>query len=423
VVDDVPIIMSDTSSVGVIPHWNNAVVHLGPTIRELVSAIESGATSEVLMDCLEFPRKYPLQGRLTGAGIWPVKAGERAGLAHTRAGLRKLIAGRFSKRTQASDVFNFFHHRRSGNDPHLAEYMTNRFTMPRYLSAMSLAQRLPASDRPVLDIACGFGHFAHYFTKRSRATPAVGVDLNFYQAWGAKKWVAPDGWFVCCDASKPLPLKSDSCSGVTCSDAFMLLPEKRMIVDEVERVAPGRPAVYARVGNRQVGPPNPPHGGEMTPDEYWDLFGRGNSRYFADVALWKDYLMRRNPLDSGPVPLQDLRWEKYLTYVVHPEKLGEGESGWAHGVGHLRLNPALTIKQDLPDALVTEFMFKSAWMAYEDADMMAYTERGSTISKADLRRAFNEPDGKTAESLLGRFILVGLPDAYIPAVEQVEVAA
>lgn len=410
--DDVPIIMSHTSSVGVIPHWNDGVVHLGPTIKELVRAVEDGVTVEALMDCLEFPRKYPLQGRLTRAGIWPVQAGEKAGLAHTRAGLRALISGRLSKSKQASDVFNFFHNRRSGNDPHLAEYMTNRFVMPRYLSAMSLAQRLPASNQPVLDIACGFGHFGHYFTKRKRSTPAIGVDLNFYQAWGAKKWVAPDAFFVCCDASKPLPLRSGSCSGATCSDAFMLLPDKPLIVNEVERVAPNRAAIYARVGNSQVGPPNPPHGGEMTPEEYWDLFGREKSRYFADVGLWKDYLLRQSPLDSEPVPLRNLRWEKYLTYAVHPERLDEGEPEWAHGVGQLRLNAALSIKEDLPDYLVTEFMFKSIWMAYEDADMMAYTERWSRIPKADLRSAVTEPSSETAARLLSRFVLVGLPDAY-----------
>ena len=282
-IDDVPVLMR--GPIGIISHWNDGAIHVGPTAQALVAALEAGASTEALLDCLVFPRRYPLQGRLTRAHLWPAPLGERAGLAQTRAGLRRLI-GRRAKPVVAQDVFDFFYSRRSGNNPYLSEYFLNRFVMPRYLSAMSLVQRLEASDKPVLDIACGYGHFEHYLTQRRRSTPAIGVDFNFYQVWGARKWVAPQARFVCCDASIPLPFKSGSFSGAICSDAFMLLPEKAAAgSEESERVAPGRPAIYARVGNKGVGPPNPPAGGELRPEEYWDLFGREQTRFFADVGL------------------------------------------------------------------------------------------------------------------------------------------
>lgn len=410
VLDDIPVMMK--GAVGILSHWNDGAVHSGPTAPELVTALAAGASTEALIDCLVFPRKFPLQGRLTRSHLWPASIGEKAGLAQTRAGLRRLIDQPAGK-VMAKDVFAFFHSRRSGSNPFMAEYFLNRFVMPRYLSAMALVQRFGASDKPVLDIACGYGHFAHYLNRRRRSTPSLGVDINFYQLWGAKKWVAPDAWYVCCDAGAGLPFKSDSFSGSTCSDAFMYIPEKALLVKEVERVAPMRPAIYARVGNREVSPPNPRHGGEMRPDEYWDLFGRDQTRYFADVALWKDYLMRRNPLDREPVPLADLRWEKYLSYVVHPEALsphGEEEGVWCHGVGKLALNTVVDITADEPDALVTEFMYRTVWGAYEDADMMAYTERWGRIDKAELRTALADPDSAAASSLVGRFALVGVPE-------------
>lgn len=412
VIDDVPVLMKGT--IGIISHWNDGAIHVGPSAQDLVAALERGATTEALIDCLIFPRKYPFQRRLTKARLWPVSLTEKTGLAQTRAGLRKIIDGAANE-VVAQDVFQFFYSRRSGNNPYLAEYFLNRFVMPRYLSAMALVQRFSASDRPVLDIACGYGHFEHYLTRRSRSTPAVGVDFNFYQVWGAKKWIAPDAWFACCDASVPLPFKSGTFSGAICSDAFMLMPDQRLLVDEVERVAPGQPAIYARVGNKQVGPPNPPHGGELLPEQYWDLFGR-QSRYFADAALWKDYLVRRNPLSRDPAPMADMRWEKYLSFVTNPQALsseGEAEGVWCHGVGRLALNTVVSVTADQPDALATEFMFRTVWGAYEDADMMSYTERWGKVDKGELRQALADPGGEAASRLLGRFVLIGVPDRYL----------
>jgi len=412
VIDDVPVLMK--RPVGIISHWNDRAIHSGPTAQELVAALEGRASTEALLDCLVFPRKFPLQGRLTRAHLWPVSMSEKAGLAQTRSALRRLIAEPIGKVT-AKDVFSFFHSRRSGNNPFLAEYFLNRFVMPRYLSAMALVQRFAASDKPVLDIACGYGHFEHYLTRRSRSTPAVGVDINFYQLWGAKKWVAPDAWFACCDAGGGLPFKSDTFSGSVCSDAFMLIPEKALVAKEVERVAPMRPGIYARVGNRGVGPPNPRHGGELGHEEYWDLFGRNQTRYFVDDGLWKDYLMRRDPVAAAPVPLEDLRWEKYLTYVTHPEALSSGEEAgvWCHGIGGLVLNPVVEITEDQPDALLTEFMYRTVWGAYEYSDMMAYTERWGKIDKSELRAALADPGGAAAERLVGRFALIGVPEGYV----------
>ena len=412
-IDDVPILMKGT--VGIISHWNDGVIHVGPSAQDLVTALEGGATTEALLDCLVFPRKFPLQGRLARAHLWPVTLSHRAGLAKTRSGLRSLL-GQPPGQVLAQDIFNFFYAKRSGNNPYLAEYFLNRFVMPRYLSAMALVQRIEASEQPVLDIACGYGHFEHYLTRRRRSMPAVGADFNFYQVWGAKKWVAPDAQFVCCDASIPLPFKMGSFSATMCSDAFMLMPDKALLVDEMERVAPLRPAIYARVGNKEVGPPNPPGGGELSPAGYWDLFGRNQSRYFADTALWKDYLMRRSPLEREPAPLEDMRWEKYLSFVRHPQALsvqGEDEGVWCHGVGKLTLNTVVDITADQDDVLTTGFMYRTVWGAYEDADMMSYTERWGKIDKKMLRLALEDPGSEAAKGLVARFALIGVPDRYV----------
>jgi hypothetical protein len=154
----------------------------------------------------------------------------------------------------------------------------------------------------------------------------------------------------------------------------------------------------------------------MLPEEYWDLFGREQTRFFADDGLWKDYLMRRNPLEREPARLDDLRWEKYLTYVRHPQALqpqGEEEGVWCHGVGRMALNPVLGITADLPDAIETEFMYRTVWGAYEDSDMMSYTPRRARIDKARLREALADPGGRAAGELVERFVLIGVPQGYV----------
>ena len=412
VLEGVPILMK--RPVGIISHWNDGDISQGPTSAELVALLEAGQVEEALARCLVFPRQFPGQRRLSRAHVWPTDLGNRVGLSRTRKELEGLLAKRPAN-LHAEDLFRFFYSRRSGNNPFLVEYFLNRFVMPRYLSAMSLVQRLPSSDKPVLDIACGYGNFEHFLTRRERAIPAVGIDFNFYQVWGARHWVAPDAQFACCDVSQPLPFADDAFSAMVCSDAFMLFPDQELLRDEVHRVTPGGPQIYARCGNVDVGPPNPPTGGERTPEGYWELFGRDRTRVFRDSQSWRDYLMRRHPYDATQLTLPELRWEKYLTYVVHPETLvGEPDPGGMlpHGVGRLTFNPVIDVVGRQGDGIRTEFMFKSAWGGYEDADMMCYTPRWGRYDRRSLQRALAEPTSQAARDLVDRFVFVGMPQQY-----------
>ena len=410
--EGVPILMK--RPVGIISHWNDGDISEGPTGAELVALLQDGKVDEALARCLVFPRQYPGQRRLKRAHLWPSDLGNQVGLKQTRKELDALLARRPAS-LFAEDLFRFFYSRRSGNNPFLVEYFLNRFVMPRYLSAMSLVQRLPSSDKPVLDIACGYGNFEHFLTRRERAMPAVGIDFNFYQVWGARHWVAPDAQFACCDVSQPLPFADAAFSAMVCSDAFMLFPDQALLRDEVDRVAPGRPQIYARCGNVDVGPPNPPTGGERSPEGYWELFGRERTRIFRDSQTWRDYLMRRHPYEATELQLPELRWEKYLTYVVHPETLDgvpDASGMLPHGVGQLTFNPVIDVVGRKGDEIQTEFMFRSAWGGYEDADMMCYAPRWGKYDRGSLQRALAEPGSQAARDLVDRFVFVGLPRAY-----------
>ena len=122
--------------------------------------------------------------------------------------------------------FEFYFGELTATDPSLLHYYRNRFALPRTLAALSILCLVPSSNRPVLDLACGFGPFGHYLTKRRFPSEVFGVDFNFYLVWGQKHWIAPRGMFVCADANRRLPFIDCAFSAVLCARDFA--PDKRV---------------------------------------------------------------------------------------------------------------------------------------------------------------------------------------------------
>ncbi len=134
---------------------------------------------------------------------------------------------------------------------------------------------------------------------------------------------------------------------------------------------------------------------------------------FADVRLWKDYLTRRDPLAAPSPSLDDLIWEKYLSFVIHPEKLGPlppQSQRRPHGLGRLMVNPMYRITGSDDSGMDLEFGFNPIWGAYEDADMAAYVQKWVRLEPGQLQKAIDEPDSEAARDLVERFILIGVPD-------------
>lgn len=413
VVDGIPIILK--GHVGLLSFWSGEVESKGPHVEELCGLVEQGQGLEALIQCLAFTPRVSFLDHLPGWRLWHSGVVPALARKWVERRLRAMLT-RDRHNLSAEDWFEFFFGEHAATDTPLLEVYRNRFVLPRTLAALSLLRLIPPSDRPILDLACGFGPFGHYLTNRPKPTPVIGLDFNFYLVWGQKHWISPGGTFLCADATVRLPFADDAFSGVLCSDAFVYFRNKDDVLTELMRCAPTRPLILTRVGNKIS-----PHEAEaaLCPEEYMELFPSGKPRAFSEYALVRHYLARTNPLTSEPTDPADLHWDKWLTFVLNSTGLidpsGEPAEEWPHAVGDLALNP-LFHRRALPGGRVKlSFQFPSTWFAYQNGDMYGYHGDRLECDPDVLAEARSRPDHPRVKELVDRFILVGLPKQYLKA--------
>jgi SAM-dependent methyltransferase/uncharacterized protein YbaR (Trm112 family) len=414
VVDGVPILLKGhVGQLGVGGQFESK----GPAVEEITRLVCAGRGPEALIRCLSFTPRFRILDRLPGWRLWHAGLIPELGRKWIEWRLARMLKGD-RQELSAEDWFEFFFTGPTASDPGHLPYYRNRSVLPRSLAAYALLALLPQSDRPVLDLACGYAPFGHYLTKRRRSTPVIGMDFNFYLVWGQKHWIAPDAAFVCADGNKRLPFADEALAGVFCSDAFMYLRDKPAVLAEFSRCAPGRPVILSRVGNKAVSPKEM-WGDSHTAEGYMELLGAEKARVFSDYALVRHYLARRNPLCGEPTDIRDLRWDKWLHFVLNPGSLEDvsvyASEPWPHQVGTLTFN-SLYEREILPNGkLRLAFRFPTIWFAYQNGDMYGYHADRLECSPDVVERARSGHLDPEVQSLLERFVLIGLPERYLRA--------
>ena len=236
-------LMSDTE---------DTVLRAGPPVRALLELVRSRDFERALLILLIPPLGLPVRlGRL--AALLPGRYRERfrdyvatAASAKRKRTYRTLMA----QPATAVDVFDFFFRQLHLWRAEMYNYFAYRLGMPRHLAALSLATLLPTSHKPILDLACGFGHLLHYWAMTRPGHPLIGLDRNFFLVWVAREWMVPGADYVCADADQTLPFDRGSLSDAYCSDAFHYFFQKVQCVSELQRVVDEAGViVLSRVGN------------------------------------------------------------------------------------------------------------------------------------------------------------------------------
>ena len=179
-----------------------------------------------------------------------------------------------------------------------AEYFVYRFSDPTFRVARAVVQAtgsMMARRGRGLDLCGGSGHLVRAMV--SDQTPVL-ADVYFWKLWLAKhpagppqdtQLVAPECEPVCCDANNPLPFARDTFSLVALSDAFPYIWHKRLVMDEMMRLAGPdgvivMPHLHSALGeNFTAGMP-------LTPTAYRDLLEPHGPRLFRDSRLLDDVL-------------------------------------------------------------------------------------------------------------------------------------
>lgn len=166
----------------------------------------------------------------------------------------------------------------------VADYFAYRWSSPTYLSGLALLDRFGGDPSlPVVEVACGIGHYLRDLALRGRV--AVGVDVVFSKLWLARQFVVPNTVpLVCGDVAAGFPLGPVEGGAVAfCHDAFYFLPEKaRVLAGLREMVGTGGRIVIGHAHNSlrdQGGVAGEP----KTPAEYEALLP--GCRLFDDAEL------------------------------------------------------------------------------------------------------------------------------------------
>ena len=209
----------------------------------------------------------------------------------------------------------------------VGDYFAHRWSDPTYLSGLALLQQHWPGERPVVEIACGTGHFLRELVRRG-ASDVVGVDVVWAKLWLAQRFVCPQARYVCADVTDLPDLGVPGPAYVLCHDALYFVEDKAAAVRGMRAVA--GPAGTVVVGHAHVGDP---HGLPLAAQEWADLLG--TDLLYDDDELTSALLDRRPPTASSPGELE----ASEAVALVAGDPLAPAPVDLGEPLGPLRLNP------------------------------------------------------------------------------------
>lgn len=413
VLDSIPVLRS--GRVDVLDHTTGRAEVVGPSVEELVELVRADRGLDALIELLAFPPAIPF-GLADRPGLrLPFTRGPLPRVARAaRRGEVASMLGELDELT-AQDWMELCYLRSSGSHTDdMFPYFFARFGQPRHLSSLSFLQALPDDDRPVLDLACGFGHIMYNLAARQMPRHGVGVDRNFFQLWVARRYVAPGQSFLCSDRIDALPFGEDVFSASLCTDSFFLFPDQQACMDELRRVAARDTVLLDRVGNRLLAP----HDTELErdPQGYVDLLRGAPYRLASEEDLFAGYRRGVGPelaRERKPSEFDENKWFSLITTTDPTLFRDYGRfARWPHAEGDLQINSIYQVERDADGRVRLVFVFPTTWYAFENGMMSSYTSAGETLDSATFDAlAAGYPVGDT-DFLVRRFVILAIPPRY-----------
>jgi uncharacterized protein YbaR (Trm112 family) len=292
-------------------------------------------------------------------------------------------------------------------------YFVYRFSDPTYVMAQTILEGIAQNAAPlagrVIDLCGGSGHLTRVIDGLHPAGGVVLADVFFWKLWLAKRFTAPACEPVCCDANNPLPFERQTFSMVVLSDAFPYIWHKRLLADEMMRLAApsgtiAMPHLHSSLGE------NFSAGMTLTPAAYRDLFAPLSPRLFSDRTLF-DAAVDRGAVDlSAGVTAESLDGEPSLTLVAGPANLFRryDPAPLAELRGELTLNPLYQSAVD-GDRIAATLTFPTPEYEEEFGECKRYLAAQVTIPR-DLSP---ESLGSAYRDLRRRRIVLDAPDRYL----------
>lgn len=396
----------------------------GETVDEVIRLLEAGRYRDALLTVLlpsppAVPTLAPawMQALPELKGIWRIKHWAHAGrlLKWNDRAERLLIDDK--KKATARDLFAFFFLQSGFNSRNTYDYFLFRFGQPRHLVALSLLTLIERPQKPILDLACGFGHLTRNLVFRAGSQPVFGLDAVFFTLYVAKQWLAPEACYVCCPADQPLPFADQTFSAILCSDAFHVFTDKASCIRELKRLM-SDDGLILLVSVQNALMEHLFKSPSLSPRGYEDLVADLPHRIVPDGSILNRYLQRLGPALSHQPDLNALCRDPFLSVVVSKAPHVFRDHGvfheWPHAQGRLSLNP-LYVRDSSGRSEHARFRrsFPSRFYEEENAAGKDYLPEEVQIRFDLLQKLEEGRYTPEMEPFIARCVLLGLPERYL----------
>jgi 1,5-anhydro-D-fructose reductase (1,5-anhydro-D-mannitol-forming) len=118
----------------------------------------------------------------------------------------------------------------------VADYFALRGSAPSFFSGLGLLKIGATSERPVIEVGCGAGHFLYWL--RTRGVDVMGTDTVFSKLCLAHRFMGIRAdRLICAAAGKAhLPIGTTSPTQVFCHDAFYFIEDKANCLEDFRRL-------------------------------------------------------------------------------------------------------------------------------------------------------------------------------------------
>lgn len=297
-----------------------------------------------------------------------------------------------------------------------------RFSDPTYVMVEALLQAIGQQPWSLaaraLDLCGGSGHLTRVLTRLQSvigtASPStVLADVFFWKLWLARRFTSPECAAVCCDANHPLPFARNTFSLVMLSDAFPYIWHKRLVADEMMRLAGPDGVVVLPHLHSALGE-NFSAGNPLTPVAYRDLFASQQPRLFSDERLLTELLIDRSVDLTHDVTPAELGCEPSFTLIGsrRADLFRRYDVPVEQGVtGELRVNPLYRIERRGCSSILT-LTFPTPEYEEEFGGCRRYLPETVTVD-ADLGGTIVPATlGSAYEDLRRRRIVIDAPPQY-----------
>jgi uncharacterized protein YbaR (Trm112 family) len=299
------------------------------------------------------------------------------------------------------------------------EYFVYRFSDPTFLTASAVLEALARHPRvrarKALDLCGGSGHLTRVLTGLTSPGDTILADIYFWKLWVARTFMAPGCETVCCNANHPLPFARRSFSLAMCSDAFPYIFQKRLMAEEMMRLAGEDGVVVMPHLHSSLGE-NFTAGMTLTPQGYVDLFEPLAPRLFKDSDLLTQVLDGKALALSSDAAPNALDGEPSLTLIAtrHAEVFRDYQPRemLADVTGALAVNPLYRVERRQGASVLT-LSFPTREYEEEFGACKRYLPPTVTVP-ADLTKPFDAAAlGEAYEDLRRQYVIIDAPRNYV----------